>query len=324
MNVILKTVNLSKYFPLNSNFLNFSKKFTKAVDNVSIEVFQGETLALVGESGSGKTTLARCVTGLEKPNSGKTYFHSKDISELDSTGQKSLRKKMQIIFQDPFSSLNPRMKISDIITEGLIEHKLIKKSDKSETAKKLLTSVGLDSKYCSRFPHEFSGGQRQRISIARAISLNPELIICDEPVSALDMSVRTQILNLMLDLKKNLNLSYLFISHDMSVVYNIADRAAIMYGGKILEIGNVEKIFDNPVHPYTSMLISAIPKPEPESKKIKIDANENYFIPDKGCKFFPRCKYCFDRCKTDEPELEDLYPNHSAACHRAGKFFKKT
>ncbi|MBP7653520.1 ABC transporter ATP-binding protein [Candidatus Dependentiae bacterium] len=314
-NIIIKIDNLSKYFPVNSGLFSFSKKIVKAVDNVSLGIYKGETFALVGESGSGKTTLGRCLVFLESINSGKILFNGEDISRLDSSGLKTFRKKMQIIFQDPFSSLNPRIKISDIVTEGLIEHDIISKKNKIEIAGHLLESVGLDYKYMDRYPHEFSGGQRQRINIARAIAMNPEFIVCDEPVSALDMSVRTQILNLMLDLKSKLNLSYLFISHDMSVVYNIADRAAVMYGGRILELGCVDNIFAEPLHPYTELLISSIPKPDPELKKNKIAVDENYYIPDSGCKFFPRCKYCTDQCKNSTPQLFEITPGHFSACY---------
>ncbi len=318
--LILSAENICKFFTLKKNLFSFSQKKIKAVDNVSLDIFKEETLGLVGESGSGKTTFGRTILRLIKPTSGRIIFSGEDITNKSMLELRKYRKKMQIIFQDPYSSLNPRLTIADILTEGMLAHSIIAKKEKTAEAKKLLEIVGLDSGLAHRYPHEFSGGQRQRINIARALSLSPEFIVCDEPVSALDVSVRAQILNLMMDLKTKFGLSYLFISHDLAVVYNIAERIAVMYCGKIVEIAETETLFKNPSHPYTQLLLNAIPLPDPQKKKKRlshtnIEINNQFSDEDNGCSFRLRCKNSMEKCNQQAPELTEIAKSHFCACY---------
>ena len=321
---ILEFKNLKKYFPVYGGIFLRQKAWIYSVDDISLEIKKGETLGLVGESGCGKTTLGRCIAGLYNLTSGDIMFHGKSISDLNSKELKKMRLNMQMIFQDPFESLNPRHTISQILREKFVIHN---KKDKELDIKiiELLNKVGLSKNAMEKFPHEFSGGQRQRIGIARAISLNPDMIICDEPVSALDILVQSQILNLLLVLQKQMKLTYIFISHDLSVVKHISDRIAVMYLGKIVEIADADSIYENPCHPYTKALLSAIPvvdfdtKAKTSAKKIilrgEIPSPQN---PPKGCSFHTRCVYAQDVCKQDEPLLKFMEisnKNHYVACH---------
>jgi len=321
--VILEVKNLTKYFPVMDNG---KKKVVKAVDNVSLELFEEETLGLVGESGCGKSTLGRAILRLHEPTSGQVIFEGEDVLAKNRKQMKKLRTKMQFIFQDPYSSLNPRMNIFDILQEPLLAHKYFKKGDAAK--QKVLDQMeacGLPSYYCYRFPHQFSGGQRQRIGIARSLVLDPSFVICDEPVSALDVSIQSQILNMMQDIRKEKKMSYIFISHDMAVVRYISDRIGVMYLGSIVELAEKNEIFDNPMHPYTRTLLSAIPKADPDEKMemgmIQGEIPSNVDLP-KGCKFHPRCPYATDRCKSDVPEYREMKPGHFVQCHFAGELDK--
>jgi len=314
---ILNINNLKTYFPIKRGILSKTVGYIRAVDGVSLSINQGETLGLVGESGCGKTTLARTIVKLDPAKSGSILFEENDILKIDENTLRSLREKIQIIFQDPFSSLNPRMTVIDILTEGLIEHGIIHLRQKKEKALALLNDVAMDANALHRYPHEFSGGQRQRISIARAISMKPKLIICDEAVSALDVSIQAQIINLLTDLKNEYGLSYLFISHDLGAVSNIADRTAVMYSGQIVEYAPTANIINEPLHPYTKALISAIPhagenKGQRTILKGDVPSPSN---PPSGCRFNPRCPIAVQKCTTDTPRLEKKGENHFAACH---------
>lgn len=311
----MKVENLKTWFPIKRGVFATVTGHVKAVDDVSFTINKGETLGLVGESGCGKTTLGRSLIGLEKVRSGSIHFNGKDILNL-SGEEKSLKPKfMQMIFQDPFSSLNPRMTILDILTEGLIHHNLIKVSPE-EDAIQLLKEVGLNEDSLFKYPHEFSGGQRQRIGIARAIGLKPELIICDESVSALDVSVQAQVLNLLMDLREKYKIAYLFISHDLNVIRQISHRIAVMYLGKIVEIGDAETIVSHAKHPYTKALMSAVPIPGKEHQERLIIKGEvpSASNPPKGCRFHTRCPIATEKCHTQEPLLETK-GNSIVACH---------
>jgi len=320
-NYLLSVKNLTKYFRIRGNLLKKEKRYIRAVERVNFSLKQGEVLGLVGESGCGKTTLGMCILRLIEPTGGEVLFQDKNITQLKEKELIEMRKDMQIIFQDPYGSLNPRMKIRDIIGEPLLIHKLVKnKREKEAKIIKLLEEVGLDSTYTNKYPHELSGGQRQRIAIARALAVSPKFIICDEPVSSLDVSIQAQIINLLEDLKVHLSLTYLFISHDLSVVKHISDRIAIMYLGKIVEIADSEKICSSPKHPYTKALISSVPIPNPDLKHEHVPLTGEIPSPiniPSGCRFHTRCPYAKEKCKNNEPELRETEKGWFVACHLA-------
>ena len=319
MTVIVKVKNLIKEFPIKTGFFNKQTAAVHAVNNISFEIKKGETLGLVGETGCGKSTTGRCILGLIPATSGFVEFDGQKVSNRNSKIHKNLRKKMQIIFQNPYSSLDPRMTIENTLKEPLIVHKTISHKEQNEFIKNLLNLVGLDESVLGRYPHEFSGGQRQRIGIARALVLNPKFIVADEPVSALDISIQAQILNLLQKLKKEFNLTYLFISHDLSVIRYICDRVAVMYLGEIVEIAPVEDIFENPKHPYTQALLTAVPVADPQrdlSKKIilKGDLPSQVNLPS-GCKFHTRCPHVMEICRHTNPKTIKINDNHFVNCH---------
>jgi len=313
------TENLVKEFPAGSEGLFGGRKLTvKAVDGVSIGIAPGETLGLVGESGSGKSTLGRLILRLLEPTRGRIVFDGRELSKLGRGELRQLRRQMQIVFQDPYASLNPRMRIGAIVGEGIVIHKLARGREKQERLVELLKMVGLEADALSRYPHEFSGGQRQRIGIARALAVNPRFLVLDEPVSALDVSIQAQIINLLQDLQEQLKLTYLFIAHDLRVVEHISQRVAIMYLGKIVELGTSEQIYSNPRHPYTRALLSAIPSIDPSAKQERIRLPGELpspVDPPPGCNFHPRCPYVKDICRTVTPLLETGAGGHAVACH---------
>ncbi|MBM3187980.1 MAG: ATP-binding cassette domain-containing protein [Chloroflexi bacterium] len=311
------------HFPIQRGFFRRTVGNVKAVDGVTFFVNEGETLGLVGESGCGKTTTGRCIMGGYRPQAGKILFHEANdhwinIPDLDVQGLKAARRQIQMIFQDPYSSLNPRMTLLQIVGEPLIVHGIASGSELEERVGELLRVVGLRPEYISRYPHAFSGGQRQRIGIARALALNPRLIVADEPVSALDVSIQAQILNLLQDLQAQLNLTYLFIAHDLSVIEHISDRVAVMYVGKMVELAETEELFLNPRHPYTEALMAAVPKPDPRRREKRIILTgevPNPANPPSGCYFHPRCEYAQEICSQLEPELQEVSPGHYVRCH---------
>jgi oligopeptide transport system ATP-binding protein len=320
--VLLSVRNLVKTFPVKGGILGREVASVKAVQNVSFDIHRGETLGLVGESGCGKSTLGRCILRLIEPTSGEVHFKGQDVTKLDPVSMRKLRRNMQIVFQDPYASLNPRMTIEEILGEPLIIHELENsKEDRRKRIYELLDLVGLRRESISRYPHEFSGGQRQRICIARALSVKPDFLVCDEPVSALDVSIQAQIVNLMQDLQKELKLTYLFIAHDLKVVEHISNRVAVMYLGKIAEIAEAEKLYSSPRHPYTRALLSAIPIPDPTHKSERIILQGDVpspLNPPAGCFFNPRCPSVQERCRSERPELAKVDVNdpiHEAACH---------
>lgn len=312
---LVKVENLKKYFNIHK------KGVLKAVDDVSFEVYKGETLGLVGESGCGKTTCGRTILNLYPRTDGKVTFEGKDIAELKTKEEQlALKKDAQIIFQDPYASLDPRMTVGEIIAEGMDNHHLYEGEKRLPRIYELLEQVGLNREHANRFPHEFSGGQRQRIGIARALAVDPKFIVCDEPISALDVSIQAQVVNLLVDLQKKLGLTYLFIAHDLSMVKHISDRVGVMYMGQLVEIAPSEELYRNPVHPYTKALLSAIPIPDPEIERNKtmIPLEGEVGSPmncGPGCRFASRCKYATERCKTETPKLEEKGNQHFAACH---------
>ena len=311
---LLNVRNLIKYFPIES-----SDDVVKAVDGISFDIKSGETLGLVGESGCGKSTVGRCLLRLHEPSSGEVFFEGKNIVGLPNREMQLLRREMQIIFQDPYASLNPRLSILSIVSEPLKIHGIGSKSEREAKTADLLKKVGLDPNYMRRYPHEFSGVQRQRIGIARALALNPKLIICDEPVSALDVSVQAQGVNLLQDLQAEFGLTYLFISHGLAVVEHISNRVAVMYLGKIVEIAEGRELYDNPLHPYTKALLSAIPVPDPKKKRERIVLKGDVptpINPPSGCRFRTRCPFAIEDCAKVVPELREIQPDHFAACIR--------
>ncbi len=323
--LLLDVKGLKKYFPIRRGLLQKVVGNVKAVDNVTFFLRQKETLSLVGESGCGKTTTSRCILRAITPTEGSALYRSSkgailDLATLPSGEFQPLRKEMQMIFQDPFASLNPRMTLLDIVGEPLLVHGEKSSSARADRVAQLLKLVGLRAEYMRRYPHAFSGGQRQRIGIARALALNPRLVVADEPVSALDVSVQAQILNLMLELQEQLGLTYLFVAHDLSVVRHISDRVAVMYVGRIVETAKTEALFTRPLHPYTEALLSAVPKPDPRlrSERIVLQGEvADPANPPPGCYFNPRCPYAIDKCRTETPEQREVEPNHFASCHRA-------
>ena len=316
---LLEVSDLKMHFPVKQGIFLKSQRFNKAVDGVSFDIKPGETLGLVGESGCGKSTLGRCVVNLYKPTSGIIKFDGQDISQLHKKDKLAFRRDIQMIFQDPMESLNSRHTVGDIIEEPLIVHRMGDAQWRQKRVRQLLEIVGLPSRSVTRYPFEFSGGQRQRIGIARAIALNPKLIVCDEAVSALDVSIQSQILNLLVDLQREFNLSYLFIAHDLAVVKHISDRISIMYLGRIVETGTAEEIHTESKHPYTRSLLSAIPIPDPHHKPDRIVLQGDVpspIDPPAGCTFHPRCRYCESQCQTVAPQLRPLSePGHTLSCH---------
>ena len=315
---LLRVENLKKYFSVTSGFLKRSTVHLKAVDGVSLSIKTGETWGLVGESGCGKSTLGRCILRLEEPTEGRIFFENENILSYDRKALQGIRRNMQIIFQDPYSSLNPRKNVRQIVGEAFEVHGIVPKKERETQIRELLELVGLRRDHLNRYPHEFSGGQRQRICIARALALRPKLVIADEPVSALDVSIQAQILNLLVQLQREFNLTYLFISHDLSVVRHLCDRTAVMYLGRIVEFGESKKVYDHPVHPYTEALMSAAPVPNPLEKKQKIILAGDVpspINPPSGCTFHPRCRYRGGICSEEVPADQELGKGHWATCH---------
>ena len=317
---LLVVDKLVKYFPVRSGLLQRVTAWVQAVDKVSFAVKKGETLGMVGESGCGKTTVGRTLLRLVEPTSGDVHFEGKNILKMGQRELKPLRRDMQIIFQDPYASLNPRMPIGESVMEGLHIHNIGRPKERWEVAISMLKKVGLEEYHARRYPHEFSGGQRQRIGIARALALNPKFIVCDEPVSALDVSIQSQVLNILKDLQKEFGLTYLFIAHNLSVVEHISDRVAVMYLGKMVELTDRESLYREPLHPYTKALLSAIPVPHPEVKRertiLKGDV-PSPLNPPKGCRFHTRCPIAIDKCSQEEPEFKEIKPGHWVACWKA-------
>ena len=316
---ILMVNNLKKYFPIKDGFISRTVGYVKAVDGVTFNLKRGTTMGLVGESGCGKTTVGRTILRLSgEKNSGQVLFNGEEVYDKTSKEMRALRTKMQIIFQDPFSSLSPRLPVGEIIGEAVREHNLVPKEQFNDYIDEIMDNCGLQPFHKDRYPHEFSGGQRQRICIARALALNPEFVVCDEPVSALDVSIQAQIINLLKDLQEKFKLTYLFISHDLSVVEHISDTVGVMYLGGLVEYGSTEDIFKNPLHPYTKALFSAIPIPDPTIKMNRIVLEGSIpspANPPKGCKFHTRCPYATERCKTEAPVQKEIEPGHFVVCH---------
>ena len=311
---------LTKEFAAGSSTWSRRKNVVHAVSGVNLDIYEGETLALVGESGCGKSTLGRLILNLIEPTAGIVTFDGKVMQELKQEEMRQLRKEMQLIFQDPYASLNPRWSIRDIVAEPLETHKIYKTAaETTERVKELVKKCGIRPEFINRYPHQFSGGQRQRVGIARALALNPRLIVCDEPVSALDVSIQAQVLNLLADLQTEFKLTYLFISHDLSVVRYLSDRVCVMFLGKICEIGNTKDVYEDPKHPYTRFLLEAVPKPDPtirkEDKNMLIGEIPSPVNPPSGCRFHTRCPYASERCSQEEPLMREVAPGRMAACH---------
>ena len=314
---LVEVRNLKKYFPAGEGLLGAGADTVKAVDDVSFVIRRGETFGLVGESGCGKSTTGRCVLRLIEPTSGEVWFEGRDLLSTGANELRRLRREMQIIFQDPYSSLNPRMQVGEIIGEPLVIHRVGNRRQRRDRVAELLGLVGLKPEHAARYPHEFSGGQRQRIGIARALALNPKFIVCDEPVSALDVSVQAQVVNLLQDLQERLGLTYLFISHGLSVVEHISTRVGIMYLGKLVEVASSEEIFHNPLHPYTKALLSAIPIPDPDAARARLPLKGEIptaISPPSGCRFRTRCPIAEPRCSESEPQLVEVSADHFVAC----------
>lgn len=316
---LVEVQNLVKYFPVRGGLLQRVVAWVQAVDDVSFTVREGETLGLVGESGCGKTTVGRTMLRLIEPTAGRVIFQNQNVFSLEGTALKKMRRNMQIIFQDPYASLDPRMPIGESIAEGLKIHKIGAPKDRFDLVIEYLRKVGMEDYHARRYPHEFSGGQRQRIGIARALALQPKFIICDEPVSALDVSIQSQVLNILNDLQKEFGLTYLFIAHNLSVVEHISHRVAVMYLGKMVEVSPREELFRNPLHPYTQALMSAIPVPDPTLKRERIILPGDVpspLNPPSGCRFHPRCPVAMEHCSLEEPPLIEVAPDHMVACWR--------
>ena len=322
MTPLLSVKNVTKTFPAGKG-MKASKARVHAVNNISFDIYPGETFSVVGESGCGKSTTGRLVDHLLVPDSGEIWFNGQDISKLTEKEMRPLRKDIQMIFQDPNGSLNPRMRVEDLVAEPLLVHTNLSAAERLKVAHELLQIVGLGAKHARRYPHEFSGGQRQRIGIARALALNPGLIICDEPVSALDVSIQAQILNLMQELKEKHGLTYIFISHNLSVVHHLCDRIAVMYLGNVVEIADKKQLFEDPRHPYAKALLDAIPVPDPERVTMSGELEGDVpspLNPPSGCCFHTRCKFATERCGREKPALAEVEPGHQVACHLcAGK-----
>lgn len=324
---LLKVEHLHKEFPTGSGFMGgkFSKKVVSAVNDLSFEIRAGETFGLVGESGCGKSTTGRAIMHLDPPTSGKVYFEGRDISKMNKKELKAMRREMQFIFQDPYASLNPRMTIGEIISEPMVIHGIGTPEERIQRVRELLDVVGLNPEHINRYPHEFSGGQRQRVGIARSFILRPKLIICDEPVSALDVSIQAQVLNLLKDLQKQYGTAYLFIAHDLSVVQHISDRVAVMYLGKMVELSDWKSLYAEPNHPYTQALLSAVPIPDPDvqqnRKRIILAGDPPSPIdPPSGCRFHTRCPIAQAKCSEETPEFREIGEGHYCACHYAAPF----
>jgi oligopeptide transport system ATP-binding protein len=321
--VLLKVNNLKKYFPISAGGIFEQKKLQlKAVDGVSFEINKGETFGLVGESGCGKSTAGRTIIRLYNPTDGEINFDGTDLASLSEKEMKPFRKRIQMIFQDPYASLNSRMTVTDIIGEGITTHNIASGVERQERIYDLLQHVGLKREHANRYPHEFSGGQRQRVGIARALAVEPDLVICDEPISALDVSIQAQVVNMMEDLQNEMGLTYLFIAHDLSMVKHISNRIGVMYLGMLMEVSESEELYKNPLHPYTQALLSAIPIPDPnltrKNKRVVLQGDVLSPIdPPVGCRFASRCPVAIPRCKEETPVLEELAPGHHVACHVA-------
>jgi len=321
---LVRVANLRKYYSVGEGFLSGNAAEVKAVDDVSFAIRQGETLGLVGESGCGKTTVSQTMLRLDEATAGEVYFRDQNVFAARGEELKQLRRKMQIVFQDPYASLDPRLPVGDAIAEGLVIHKLGDANERYDRVLKALKMVGLEEYHASRYPHEFSGGQRQRIGIARALVLDPEFIVLDEPVSALDVSIQAQVLNILKDLQDELGLTYMFVAHNLAVVEHISDRVAVMYLGKIVELAERDELFSKPLHPYTQALMSAIPMPDPTQRRERAVLTGDVpspLNPPSGCRFHPRCPIArLERCGVEEPLLRELRPGHQVACHFAEDF----
>ena len=315
---LLQVKNLKKYFPIGKNFLSKNQKYLKAVDNISFNLKRGKTVGIVGESGCGKTTMGRTVLRLYEPTDGQIIFEGQDLAHLSGEALRKIRPSFQMIFQDPYSSLSPRLPVGELIGEAVRVHKIVPHQDVKDYVLDIMKKCGLQPHFYDRYPHEFSGGQRQRICIAKALALKPKLVICDEPVSALDVSIQAQVINLFKDLQEKDNLAYIFISHDLSVVEHISDEIGVMYLGNMIEFGSKQEMFENPMHPYTKSLFSAVPIPDPDVKMNRIILKGDIPSPANppvGCKFHTRCNECMEICKTVEPKFKDYGNGHCVACH---------
>ena len=319
---LVQVRNLKKYFPVSRQLFSTQRRYIKAVDDVSFDVFEGETLGLVGETGCGKTTVARTILQLYRPTSGQVLFDGVDLASLQENDLRKMRSRMQMIFQDPYASLNPRMTVGAIIAAPLDVHTKLDQKEKRERVQELLKLVGLNPDFVNRYPHEFSGGQRQRIGIARALALNPDLVICDEPISSLDVSIQAQVVNLLEELQNRLGLTYIFVAHDLSMVRHISDRMVVMYLGKVMELADRNEIYLHPSHPYTRALMSAVPIPDPDKarnrKRIILKGDiPSPLNPPQGCNFNTRCPIAVERCFKEDPDYREIKPEHWVACHLA-------